>query len=149
MEYAQFPLADGILLIGDNHFLLRLVAANLAPLPMTAVHLEPESTPILSEHDACLDRHPYNLVLLALSRSSNEPVVVLARAGLTKLVGAIPLLIISDRTFEADPARQIYHLPFPFSAEELRRQIGDLLAQTLTHFADAPLTSAQSEQGVE
>lgn len=131
MEIALVPSADGILLIGDNRFLLRLVATNLAPLTMTAVHLEPGSTPIPSEHDTCQDRHSYKLVLLALSRSSNEPVVVLTRAGLTRLVGSIPLLIISDRAFEADPARQIFHLSFPFSAEELRQQVNNLLPQNV------------------
>lgn len=68
------------------------------------------------------------LVMLALSQSGNEPVVILARTGLTHLVGAVPLLIISDRTFRADPERCIFfHLPFPFRASSLRQTVDDLL----------------------
>jgi hypothetical protein len=149
MEHAQFLLADGILLIGDNHFLLRLVATNLAPLTATAILLGTDANPIRLKPDAPGNGLPCRLILLALSCSRNEPIVILARAGLTRLVGSIPLLIITDRPFPADPERHIYHLPFPFSAEELRRQIGALLAQTLTLVTDAPLTSAQLEQGGE
>lgn len=128
MEGAQHSLADGVLLIGDNSFLLRLVATNLAPLNAASILLDPETNVIPANTDSAHDGRPYKLILLALSRSSNEPVVVLARAGLTQLVGLTPLLIISDRAFQADPVRHIFHLQFPFSAEALRQQVAELLA---------------------
>lgn len=127
MEGTQSSLADGILLIGDNGFLLRLVATNLAPLTATAVLVGPDLSVVPLNPVTSRECLPYKLILLALSRSSNEPVVVLARAGLTHVIGSIPLLIISDRTFQADPERHIFHLPFPFSAEALRQQVADLL----------------------
>ena len=116
-----------ILLIGDNRFLIGLVATNLAPLALDAV---------LVDHNAdasLLTRYAYDgaahckLLMLALSQSGNEPVVVLARTGLTHLVGAVPLLIISDRLFQADPAQALYHLPFPFRAHTLQQVVSDLL----------------------
>ncbi|MCB0023746.1 MAG: hypothetical protein M9936_26800 [Caldilinea sp.] len=128
MESAQRSLVDGILLIGDNRFLLRLVATNLAPLTAAAILLGADSCATPFEPDTFGSDPPCKLILLALSRSSNEPVVVLAQAGLTQLVGRVPLLIISDRTFQADPERHIFHLPFPFSAQALRQQVADLLA---------------------
>lgn len=149
MECAQFPLTDGILLIGDSHFLLRLVATNLAPLTATAILLGEDATPFPVASDVVCACPPCRLIMLALSCSRNEPVVVLARTGLTGLVGSIPLLIITDRPFPADPERQIYHLPFPFSAEELRRQINDLFAQRLVCFTEVPLPSAQPAKGIE
>lgn len=128
MESAQGSLVDDILLIGDNRFLLRLVATNMAPLTATALLLGADSRTTPSGPDRLGNDASCNLILLALSRSSNEPVVVLAQAGLTHLVGRVPLLIISDRTFQADPERHIFHLPFPFSAQALRQQVADLLA---------------------
>jgi hypothetical protein len=120
-----------ILLIGDNRFLLELVAANLVAaqtlvllLPQHDGGTHPESVAALPSHEPQVLR----LVVLALSHTNHEPVIMLAQAGLTHLVGAIPLLIISDRTFAADPERNIFHLPFPFRAEVLRQQVADLLA---------------------
>ena len=81
------------------------------------------------------------LVVLALSCSSNEPVIALAQAGLTALIGAVPLLIISDRPFAADPERNIFHLPFPFRADALHRCIAALL-----HKSDAA-SSIESRSG--
>ena len=127
MESAQGSLVDDILLIGDNRFLLRLVATNLAPLTATALLLGADSSTTPLASGSRDNGAPCNLILLALSRSSNEPVVILAQAGLTRLVGRVPLLIISDRTFQADPERHIFHLPFPFSAQALQKQVNDLL----------------------
>jgi hypothetical protein len=132
MESAHISLVDGILLIGDNRLLLRLVATNLAPRTAAAVLLGPDAMPF--EQDALRLQPPCKLILLALSRSSNEPVVVLARTGLTQLVGSIPLLIISDRVFEADPERQIFHLSFPFSAAALQHQVNELLSPPVASF---------------
>ena len=128
MGGATAALDNSILLIGDNRFLLRLVGANLAPLAVDAVLLGHEDDTALPGY-AASGAPACKLVLLALSSSSNEPVVVLAQAGLTRLVGAIPLLIISDRPFAADPARNIFHLPFPFRADTLQKTVGDLLAR--------------------
>lgn len=143
MEGTQSSLADGILLIGDNGLLVRLVAANLAPLTATAVLLGPDSSAVPLNPDSSRECLPYKLILLALSRSSNEPVVVLARAGLTQAIGSIPLLIISDRTFQADPERNIFHLPFPFSAEALRQHVADLLAERVEPTPSGDSTAAK------
>lgn len=129
MKRAKISPADGILLIGDNRFLLRLVTTNLAPLRAAEVLLGADTCAVPFGQDALCIAPQCKLILLALSHSSNEPVVVLARAGLTQLVGSIPLLIISDRTFHADPERRIFHLPFPFSAEALQQQVNELLLQ--------------------
>lgn len=132
MESAHVSPADGILLIGDNRFLLRLVATNLAPWSAAAVLLGPDAMPF--EQDALRLQPSCKLILLALSRSNNEPIVILARTGLTQLVGSIPLLIISDRIFAADPERQIFHLSFPFSAAALQQQVNELLSPPVASF---------------
>ena len=129
MNGAQTLPDLSIFLIGDSRFLLRLVSANLAPLAVEAIllgHGADES--ILTRFNAT-DIRTSKLLILALSRSSNEPVVVLAQAGLAQFIGVVPLLIISDRPFMADPARNIFHLPFPFGADALQQSVTDLLAR--------------------
>ena len=129
MNGAQTLPDLSIFLIGDSRFLLRLVSANLAPLAVEAIllgHGADES--ILTRFNAT-DIRTSKLLILALSRSSNEPVVVLAQAGLAQFIGVVPLLIISDRPFMADPVRNIFHLPFPFGADALQQSVTDLLAR--------------------
>lgn len=119
-----------VLIIGDNHFLVKLVVTNLAPLAVDVIDLSECGNSAAPGADA---RCTCRVLLLALSQSNNEPVVILARTGLTHLVGTVPLLIISDRTFQADPERCIYHLPFPFRANALRQTVDHLLAGPASH----------------
>jgi len=132
MTTAQAPVDNHILVVGDDDFLLELVVANLAPrlaaLTISSVRLEEILPPLTgAKYIAATCR----LVVLALSRSSNEPVVVLAQAGLTPLIGAVPLLIISDRPSAADLTRGIFLLPFPFCAIALQQTAVALLAGSI------------------
>ena len=68
----------------------------------------------------------YDLIVLALGASRAVPLVALTRASLLGCVEVTPLLVISRRAFEADPAAGIYHMPFPFDAGELSREVGRL-----------------------
>jgi hypothetical protein len=65
----------------------------------------------------------YDLIVLALGASRAEPLVALTRASLLECVGVTPLLVISRRAFDADAEAGIYHMPFPFDAGELSRQV--------------------------
>lgn len=131
MATAQATADNHILVVGDDDFLLELVVANLTPrldmLTISSVRLEATVSPVSATNTAATCR----LVVLALSRSSNEPVVVLAQAGLAPLIGAVPLLIISDRPFAADLTRGIFLLPFPFSATTLQQTAAALLAGSI------------------
>jgi hypothetical protein len=68
-----------------------------------------------------------DLIIVALSATSGEPVVALARAGLAGCIGQVPVLIISERSFEAQPEERIAHVPFPFHPDELRAAVVGLL----------------------
>ena len=59
------------------------------------------------------------LIVVALSSSVNEALVALSRAQLTRHVGVVPILIISDRPFKSDPGQKIFHLSFPFNTDQL------------------------------
>jgi hypothetical protein len=70
-----------------------------------------------------------DLIIIAHSDCTGEPVVALARAGLTGHIGHTPLLIVSERPFEPSPDQQIFHLDFPFDTVALRYTVQNLLAQ--------------------
>lgn len=140
MDAKQCTRGNHIVLIGDDRFLLELIGANLTTLPVCTLplfhHNGAAPAPTITA-DASMVR----LMVLALSCSTNEPVIALAQVGLTSLIGAVPLLIISDRPFVADPKRNIFHLSFPFCAASLRRCIAALLGEP----ASAPFNALSSE----
>jgi len=70
---------------------------------------------------------PLKLIVVALSSSVNDAVVALSRAQLTRHLGVVPLLIISDRPFRPDPDQKIYHLNFPFTADQLTHSVRQFL----------------------
>jgi hypothetical protein len=72
-------------------------------------------------------RDDVDLIVVATSSPSSEPVVELARSALTGYIGRVPLLIISDRPFAPDPQDWITHLSFPFQVDELRDRVRELL----------------------
>lgn len=119
-----------ILVVGDSRFLLELIVLNLAPLATATILLDSGQPPNRTQGvGAAFDNDDQSLplVVLALSNSASEPVVILAQAGLTHIIGVIPLLIISDRPFHAGPEHQIYHLLYPFRANTFRREIDEML----------------------
>ncbi|HUS80881.1 MAG TPA: hypothetical protein VM283_06405 [Armatimonadota bacterium] len=72
----------------------------------------------------------YDLIVLALGASRAEPLVALTRASLLECVGVTPLLVISRRAFEPDAEAGIYHMPFPFDAGDLSREVRRLAGRS-------------------
>ena len=68
-----------------------------------------------------------DLIVVALSSPSSEPVVELHRAALIEHVGQVPLLIISDKPFRTEASEAIRHLQFPFEIETLHERVEELL----------------------
>ena len=73
-----------------------------------------------------------DLIVVAMSRSSGEPLLALAQASLVQSVGQVPVLIISDRPFDPSPTDGISYLAFPFQVEELRSTVMGLLVPSAT-----------------
>lgn len=71
-----------------------------------------------------------DLIVVAASSPSTEPVVALVRSSLVDRIGQTPLLIISDRPFAAVPEARISHLRFPFDPAQLRDAIRGILGQS-------------------
>lgn len=113
-----------VLVLSDNSGLARVVEVNLSnQLNMQVIR----STSSTWRCDKTVDIDNFDLLVLAISSSVNEPVVALARASLTETIGRIPLLIISDRPFESEPEDQIEHLDFPFDVNTLRQKVDEIL----------------------
>ena len=115
-----------ILVLSDSEFLFDIIQVTLQ-WPRWQVECaelnSPERTSALPGNATDID-----LIIVASSTITNEPVVVLARAGLTDHIGCIPILIVSDRFFESSLKEQIYHLDFPFEPAQLCHQVRALLA---------------------
>jgi len=69
----------------------------------------------------------FDLIVVAMSSPTSEPVVALSRASLTGQIGQVPLLIISDRPFQSDLDDQIIHLDFPFDIDRLHDKVEEIL----------------------
>ena len=69
----------------------------------------------------------FDLILVAVSSSTSEPIVMLTRASLVHHIGQIPILVVSDRQFDPEVYHRIFHLRFPVSAGELRNKVRDIL----------------------
>lgn len=69
----------------------------------------------------------FDLILVAASSPATEPVVVLAQASLADHIGRVPLLVVSDRPFEADPGNRIVHVGFPFDIDVLCSRVKEML----------------------
>jgi hypothetical protein len=110
-----------ILVLSDNDWLLRAIRVNLNA-GLQARVLAPEDHAATNHAD---------LIVVAMSRSSGEPLLALAQASLVHCVGQVPVLIISDRPFDPSPAEGISYLAFPFQVEDLRSTVTRLLEASL------------------
>jgi hypothetical protein len=129
-----------IFVLTDSDLLFNIIKANLQqPKLRLGLHnpfsgAQPVETKANLVQTACGDHQgdPFSevdLIIVAHSAHTSEPVVTLAQAHLANQIGQIPILIISDRPFEARPIQQIYHLDFPFDSAKLRQTVEDLLTR--------------------
>lgn len=133
-----------VLVLSDSDLLFEVIEANLKQIHVQADRLgtvtkttpsdgnvEHPCGPGSLQPQRCLEKAEANdcdLIVVAISSSNREPLVALFNAALTEHVGRVPLLIISDRGFDACQEGRIFHLDFPFDSAELRYKIQALLA---------------------
>jgi hypothetical protein len=118
------PDSKKIIILSDNVRLAIAIELNLCG------RLGFETIVLAPDPDHCSqvnEEEEIDLVVVALSLPSSEPVVILSRAGLAEHIGTVPLLIISERPFEPDQESQIHHLDFPFEAKVLRTRVTEIL----------------------
>jgi hypothetical protein len=117
-----------VLVLSDNGGLSRAIRLNLNNcMDVEIVGFNPDS---LEKRKAQASNGDCDLLVVAMSSPTSEPVVALARSSLADQIGRIPLLIISDRPFNSDPEDRIVHLDFPFDIDKLCRKVQDMLQDT-------------------
>jgi hypothetical protein len=132
------------LIISDNGGLARVVELNLRiRLGMEVIKYEPG----LSGQDRYDD---LDLLVLAISSPSREPILELARASLVERIGQVSLLIISDRPFQSEPDEDIVHLDFPFTIDALESKVrGILRRKARTDMTDFPSSLSEGDINAE
>jgi len=111
-----------VILLSDDDSLTRVVELALNKRLVTKIgKISSEGTENLIE--AC----DFDLIIVAASSPTSEPVVILAQASLARCIGRVPILIISDKPFQPDPDARIYHLDFPFKLPTLYSTVEEIL----------------------
>ena len=113
-----------VLVLSDRDMLFDVIKINLEKISATVVRFE-ETPNGNGSYVNNIDQ--FDLIVVASGSSTSEPVVTLFNASLTKQIGQIPMLIISDRQFNPNTAGRIFHLDFPFNAGDLRVRVKQLL----------------------
>ena len=125
-----------VFVVSDSDGLARAIDLNLRDsfeinTVLTMPHTSPSGRNPVAAGDC-------DLIIVATSSPTSEPVVALAKASLVGRIGQVPLLIISDRPFDSDVDEQIAHLDFPFRVSELLKAVQGLLREE----PNAALTNA-------
>lgn len=113
-----------VLVLSDNNGLSRAIELNLERSGLEVVKLALSSP---GQRGRQAEVGDFDLIVVAMSSPTNEPVVALAKASLAGLIGQVPILIISDRPFHSDPDDQIIHLDFPFDIDKLYDKVKEIL----------------------
>jgi len=117
-----------VLVLSDSDLLFSVICANLQQPELKLLQRKPTGNGVLSlQKNGKTETSVPDLIIVASSSPSTEPVVALAEAALNDQVGHIPLLIISDRNFTTCREKKIFHLDFPFDPEALRHSVCTLL----------------------
>ncbi len=132
------------LIISDNGGLARVVELNLRiRLGMEVIKYDPDLSGQTQYDDL-------DLLVLAISSPSREPILELARASLVERIGQVSLLIISDRPFHSEPGEDIVHLDFPFTIDALESKVRGILDKKAQgEVADRPSSLPEGEINAE
>jgi len=117
-----------VFVLSDSEGLSRAIALNLSPYMEVTRFVLNLSERRLSRETTAGD---FDLIIVAMSLPTSEPVVALAKASLTRWIGQVPILIISDKPFQPDQDNRIVHLDFPFKAEGFYNKVKTILQEGL------------------
>lgn len=69
-----------------------------------------------------------DLIIAVVSGPHDLPVVTLTRPDISRLVGKIPIVMLSQHPFDSQEIKRIHFLPLPIQPAALREQVLALLA---------------------
>lgn len=126
MGNASLGLTDKrIAILSDNDRLAHAIELGLSHCLKVEV-AKCISSPLAQKKNQ-IENHDLDLILIAISLPTSEPVVMLTQASLNQQIGQVPLLIVSDRPFDPDKDTRFFHLDFPVNANELRDKVKEIL----------------------
>lgn len=142
------PAGKKILVFSDNGGLAEAIECTLTEGLKLQVKRHKPGPPTQAENTIEMD--DLDLIVLALSSPTSEPVVMLGRASLIDRIGRVPILIISDRSFYPDLDTQVFHLDFPFEPSDLFDKVEAILQRdpelALTNIRPSRRTSASTQR---
>jgi len=129
-DFRQQPtgnqITKNILVLYDRKLLFDIIKTNLDRVSLSIKGIG--STEFSKKSKATFETDNLDLIIIALSSSSKgEPLIYLFNTALIKIVGKIPLLIVSDRKFDSDDEGQIFHLELPFDVSELHDKVQSII----------------------
>jgi DNA-binding response OmpR family regulator len=113
-----------VLVLSDNDRLSKAIELNLKYSHLEVIRLALSSQ---GHEESQTEIGDFDLIVMAMSSSTSEPIVTLAKASLVGRIGQVPLLIISDRPFHSDPDNRVIHLNFPFDIDGLHDKVKEIL----------------------
>jgi hypothetical protein len=72
-----------------------------------------------------------DLIIVAMSLPTSEPLETLSKASMSDQIGQIPLLIISERPLRSAPDDQVEHLGFPFGLDGFYHKVETILQKEI------------------
>jgi DNA-binding NtrC family response regulator len=112
-----------ILVLSDHNGLSKAIELTLTG-PMKVVRLVSSADWQLNQAEA----DKLDLVVVAMSSPSNDPVTVLSQLSLARHLKSVPILIISDNSDHPAPTnRAIHHLDFPFDIDSFCDKVKEIL----------------------
>ena len=107
MKSAAMDLAGKrIIVLSDNDGLAQAIELSLSHCLRLKIVRITSNLPEQKENR--IKSGEFDMIVVATSLSTSEPVVMLAQAALTQQIGHIPLLIVSDRPFAPDLNHQFF-----------------------------------------
>lgn len=112
-----------MLVLSDNREIARAIEVILKEnAEISSLIVEPHGVAETSEIP-----QPLDLIIIVLSEQISEPVVALARVSLGHLLNQIPILIVSDKSFQPHRDAKIAHMEFPFTPDQLQTRVDEML----------------------
>jgi hypothetical protein len=114
-----------IAVLSDNDGLVQAIQVSLGRCLKSEI-VGYVSNPLVSGENE-IGNDEFDLMLVAVSLPTSEPVVMLTRAALAQKIGQVPLLIVSDRPFDPGENGRFFHLDFPVNVNRLRDKVKEIL----------------------
>jgi hypothetical protein len=116
-----------VIVLSDNDVLFRAIEANLSR------RLEVEVSRSLPDQAGSrgdqAEPGRVDLIVVAQSAQTGEPLAALAGASLAEWIGQVPVLTISEIPSEPGGDGSNVHLEFPFHPDELHARVRELLEE--------------------